>query len=212
MPKVFMPTLDALTKRMFNNRGWGVTYSLSKADLVQFVGGEDVNPQLYEQPPHEETYFNPERDRKEATYFFLAQMNKIPMAGICRGAQFLHVMCGGKLFQHVNNHTFNHKVKHCFYNQEFEVNSTHHQMIDMCGVNHGTSFVMLEAHESTKKEYMTNMGKVTYMKPHEDIEAVWHSDFNVLCFQPHPEYEDAPKGLEDIYFDMLEETILVKGS
>src|SRR3546814_3238996 len=37
-------------------------------------------------------------------YFAIARRMHKPMAGICRGGQFLNVMCGGSMIQHVEGH------------------------------------------------------------------------------------------------------------
>ena len=80
----------------------GVDYS--KYDIVQFTGGEDVSPYLYKAEPHTYTQFNPRRDAWEIEQFERAQQEGCVMAGICRGSQFLNVMCGGTLHQHINGH------------------------------------------------------------------------------------------------------------
>src|SRR3546814_14796091 len=55
--------------------------------------------------------------------------NGIPMLGVCRGAQFLNVMPGGKLYQDVDNHVGDHPI----YDPQNKrvipnVSSIHHQM------------------------------------------------------------------------------------
>src|SRR5690554_3184603 len=89
---------------MFINRGHKVVQTAEEADLVCFIGGEDVQPSLYGEHDHPSTHTNPARDEMEEKLFHYCLNEGIPMAGICRGAQFLNVMNGGKLYQDVDNH------------------------------------------------------------------------------------------------------------
>src|SRR5687768_16963203 len=98
---------DSLVNEMFMNKGWLVwdtdfNYP-TNLDLICFTGGEDVTPSLYGEVKHPLTYNNPERDKHEVEYF--NQFIGIPKVGICRGGQFLNVMSGGKLHQHILGHT-----------------------------------------------------------------------------------------------------------
>ena len=97
-------------------------------DLVVFTGGEDVSPELYGEEEHPLTQSNSYRDEQEISLFELAESYKIPMVGICRGAQFLCVMNGGKLEQHIEQHGYHHPI----YDIDSELvvesaTSSHHQ-------------------------------------------------------------------------------------
>jgi gamma-glutamyl-gamma-aminobutyrate hydrolase PuuD len=107
-------------------------------DLVCFTGGADVSPELY---GHRDlgSSFNPPRDDIEKTVFELASDHEIPMTGICRGSQFLNVMCGGTMVQHLRKshggspHMCDAKrggpdPKTSEGLVSFEVTSSHHQM------------------------------------------------------------------------------------
>ena len=96
--------------------------------LCVFTGGEDVHPSYYGEEQGDNTYTNISRDKFEKVIFDTCVKNDIPMVGICRGAQFLTVMNGGRLHQHVNNHTIGHMIK-TLDGKEFYVSSTHHQMM-----------------------------------------------------------------------------------
>jgi len=115
---------------MFKDQGWFPTNKISSANLIQFTGGEDVTPALYNELPHSRTNSNPQRDKKEAIIFHIAKARGIPMAGICRGGQFLNVMCGGSLWQDVDGHGIQgtHKAKCEITGQILDVTSTHHQI------------------------------------------------------------------------------------
>lgn len=83
---------------------------IEKCDLALFSGGEDVNPKYYRQSQNTKTRYNTKRDKFEYNMFNYARHSKTPCLGICRGSQFLTVMNGGKLFQHVNNHDKDHFI------------------------------------------------------------------------------------------------------
>lgn len=96
--------------------------------LVLFTGGQDISPCLYGEKGAK-SYHIYERDLSEARIHNIAKEQSIKMAGICRGAQFLNVMAGGRMMHHIENHTgCSHYVETC-RNELILVNSLHHQMI-----------------------------------------------------------------------------------
>ena len=101
--------------------------------LVVFTGGSDVSPDLYcSETHHPRTSSSGARDLEEAEVYRIASENGIPMSGICRGAQFLCVMAGGKLVQDLTGHSGgNHAVRALYPSGEVKdisVTSSHHQM------------------------------------------------------------------------------------
>lgn len=198
MLSVFLVGQDYLTSRMFIERGWTIVNNPYEATLIQFTGGEDVDPSLYGEERHATTYSNPTRDAYES-HIFRANEGK-PMAGICRGGQFLHVMCGGKMWQNVDGHATlrdTHTLYLPFDNKGIQVTSTHHQMMRMDVLSHG--LVLGYAKESTYRESATEVDDSEHFK---DNEIILHKE-NVLCFQPHPEYVDDNHECRDLYFDLL---------
>ena len=99
--------------------------------LAVFWGGEDITPEFYNEKPvytHAGWHTN-HRDFLEKSAWEFCTKNKIPMLGICRGAQLLCALNGGKLWQDVSNHTGGrHEVK-LFDGRIIIVNSIHHQMM-----------------------------------------------------------------------------------
>ena len=105
MPRVFVVGSSfGAYHDMFRRYGWEIAKSYDEADLLQYTGGEDVSPSLYGRTKHPRSYINRERDMRERIIFLRALKDGKPQAGICRGGQFLNVMCGGSLWQDVNNH------------------------------------------------------------------------------------------------------------
>ena len=75
---------------------------LDALDGLIITGGRDVDPGTYGHEPHPETD-EPARDR-DAWEFALtdaALQRRMPILGICRGAQVLNVALGGTLHQHL---------------------------------------------------------------------------------------------------------------
>jgi GMP synthase-like glutamine amidotransferase len=102
-----------------------VVNSIQESDLVLFTGGEDVHPVLYGETAHHATWPNLMRDKYEIRYYEVAKREGKPMIGICRGAQFLCVMAGGSLVQHMH-HPGVHEVD-TKDGRKIEVTSLHHQ-------------------------------------------------------------------------------------
>src|SRR5206468_3407306 len=101
---------EARFAQMFARSRCSRAKSVLEADLVIFAGGADVDPVLYGEVPHETTCCDPKRDQQDMDLYLMCVEHGIPMLGICRGAQFLHVMNGGKLWQHVDKHYGDHRI------------------------------------------------------------------------------------------------------
>ena len=71
-------------------------------DGLIITGGKDVDPATYGQQAHPATE-EPARDRDAWEFALLAAAlrHRIPVLGICRGAQVLNVALGGTLHQHL---------------------------------------------------------------------------------------------------------------
>ena len=82
--------------------GNGVEETLAALDGLLLPGGSDLEPELYGQEPHPETYgVVPERDRAELALLEGALERELPVLAICRGSQVLNVARGGDLVQHL---------------------------------------------------------------------------------------------------------------
>lgn len=201
MPKVLIIGHDGLITNMFLQRGWEVVEGHQDApDLVQFTGGEDVSPNLYGEVAHPATFTNASRDQRESNVFL--SYPDTPKAGICRGGQFLNVMNGGKMWQHVTNHTRPHLAIEPATGREFEVTSTHHQMMNP----HQSGQVLLIAsddYRASYKQHMENGREKTVTNDLWDVESVFYEETKSLCFQPHPEYVPNDHECRDLYFQYL---------
>lgn len=202
---VYIVAPDMMYIKMFTGRGWVITNNIADADLIQFTGGEDVSPYLYGESMHPATYNNVHRDLEEKAIYQRAEDMAIPMAGICRGGQFLNVMNGGSMWQDVDKHGGRHDAYILGGLIPVKVSSTHHQMMRPSE----DGMVLMTAGLSTYKEAMDGNTKFRRIMKEpittrDDVEAVFYPETNSLCFQPHPEYGGYAE-CQDVYFKFIEE-------
>lgn len=195
---VFVVGGDTLTTQMFRDKGFHIVMgdTWREPDFIVFTGGSDVSPHLYNETKLNRTFTDPRRDAKEEAIFD-KYIDK-PKIGICRGGQFLNVMNGGAMWQHVNNHGGHHQATDIFLNKgnRFYVTSTHHQM--MVPAEDGD--VLTIASEAT--EFVSASGR---KRPEFDTEVVWYQKTKSLCYQPHPEYTSNPADpCRTYFFDLIE--------
>lgn len=198
MPKVFILGSDWGISKMFLVNGWSIAADLNEGvDLIQFTGGEDVDPSYYKEGKHPATRSNPVRDARESL-IYREFVGKVPLAGICRGAQFLNVMNGGRMWQHVTNHAIGgtHEAFDRVSEQPLQVTSTHHQM--MIPADHAKVLMIAQICETKQGWEVEENG---FLAP--DIEAVLYPDTHCLCYQPHPEYVNINHDCQITYFKYL---------
>lgn len=191
--KVYIEQADGHYANMWRRWGYEITRDYMDADIIQFTGGEDVNPAYYDEVPHRSTGFNSRRDEFCYGIFKYATQHHIPMTGICRGGQFLNVANGGKMFQHCDGHAIygTHKATILETGVEVDVTSTHHQIMRP---NRDKGIILMEANPKlgTFKEHMVyDEDEWIIVNNHiqgDDIEAVFYPDTMSLCYQPHPEW------------------------
>jgi len=166
-----------------------------KADLIIFTGGADVNPKLYSETCHNTTRFSDERDDKDKAIYTLAIKNNIPMLGICRGAQFLTVMNGGKLIQHVEGHangdhnaSLHDPSAIGIEGEVFNTTSTHHQMMYPFNLDPSSYDILASSEEELSSIYHKNKTEV-FKEEEIDVECeiVYYKETLCLCIQGHPE-------------------------
>lgn len=165
--------------------------SIGKGDVVLFNGGTDINPALYGEARSEFTDVpDLERDNFERKLFRRAQAVGAACIGICRGAQFLCAMSGGKLIQHVTGHRDNchHIVGRPKEGHEIErvmmAFADHHQMMYPYDTFHhliAWAENIGESHCEYGKEWRDG----------KEPEIVWFPDTRSLAIQPHPEWMDS---------------------
>lgn len=165
------------------------TEGVSEYDAVVFTGGIDVNPALYGHKSMGNYRYDDERDQRDSHVYHKATQAGIPIIGICRGAQFVNVMNGGTLIQHVDGHQEWHEIEtHSNLYAGVRVSSTHHQM--MVPHRRGVLEAWAQARSSVYKYdgkpslRLDSSGKV------KEPEVVWYPHTQSLCVQFHPEMMD----------------------
>ena len=197
MYSVFIEDDDYGIHRMFSDKGWSIVYKPEDADYIVFSGGTDINPALYGEEVHKTVMFDSHRDADCVDLYKKSRELGKKLIGICRGAQFLNVMNGGKLYQHVNNHGRDHALLDVETNKEVVVTSIHHQMMRPA---ENAKLIAYAYGQSTQREHMINRVVRADLGPDKDAEVVWYD--NCLCFQPHPEYHQT--ATHDYFFELID--------
>lgn len=156
---------------------------LNEFDGLVLCGGCDIHPKYYGEVIDGSVNIDNDRDEKEFYLFKYFYENKNPILGICRGAQLINIALGGSLYQDISNakeHTsfvkgvdLVHKIKIIgdnflfrIYNEEFFVNSHHHQAVNQLG-------------EGLDLIAVSHDGKT--------VETFKHSELPIFGVQWHPE-------------------------
>lgn len=190
----FMPYV-----RMFNDQpGYKATRDLDAADAICFTGGPDVEPRIYGEETLPKTFYIRDRDKMDRAA--LQRSHGKLRVGICRGAQFLNVMNGGTLWQHVEGHTVYHDLVDKETGEVVRVTSTHHQEMRPTK----SAEILAVANVATLKQ-APGINLKGALKD-DDIEAVWYNSTKSLCFQPHPEFGLGPDANSTrlYFFNLLE--------
>lgn len=159
-----------------------ITHDLKTADLVVFTGGSDVNPYLYSKKANPQTIYNDRRDEFEIEMFQQCRKYNKKLIGICRGAQFLCVMAGGTLVQHMfHPSVHNMKTK----DGNVRVTSLHHQRQNPWENNH-VKFELIGWCENLSP-YNEGEGKHDKINGNPEVEIALYPDIQALAIQSHPE-------------------------
>ena len=199
---VTRPT-DGLDK-LFIKRGWDATVlplfkNLKEEpdlDYIAFSGGVDVAPELY---GHERHPFSDPVDwgREESDIDYHSLYRSIPKIGVCRGAQFLSVMNGSYLYQHIHSqeHNGNHTVVDVETGAPVRVTSVHHQA---CVVKDGWRLLAVARTACpVEGESRKTVNEDCYVP-----EAFYIPQDTALCVQFHPEYNHLET--ENYFFELFE--------
>jgi GMP synthase-like glutamine amidotransferase len=185
--KVYIVGHGPQYEEMWKKAGFAITKHFAEADIVNFLGGADVSPQLYGERQLPGTFSDMRRDQRETELFKAGVATQKFLVGICRGGQFLNVMNGGRMWQDVDNHCKSHIARDVGSSKEYWVTSTHHQMMRPTN----DALILMVADEATHKVAADEQWITGSPREHMDIEALFYQKTRSLCFQPHPEFGNA---------------------
>lgn len=152
-------------------------------NFLHLLGGVDIDPSYYghrrlkqTQPP------NHERDKREFAATRFAINHKLPIIGVCRGAQLLCIQAGGSLYQHSNNHNESHSLTHKGGYIKHAA-ASHHQIMNLDEVEEKEviawcPFPTIVLDEMGREKVLDN-----------SPEVIWFPRIRGLAIQPHPEWE-----------------------
>lgn len=184
----------------------GIPSGLRDAEIVVFTGGTDISPTMYNEfGVHARTQFpDKERDRVEKSIAMTSMDKGKVLVGICRGAQLLNVMNGGRLYQDVDGHcNSSHMLSYLDEGnniQRIRQIGDHHQM--MIPSNSGKMVGWCK--ESTRRSTPDR----DYKREQEmtDPEIVIYPSTKTLCFQPHPEW--GMESCKNLFFTCIKRTMI----
>jgi len=174
---------------------------LTTNDCLIVWGGADIFPGLYGKklsPMGGGGRMISHRDTIEWNLMLQARELRIPIIGICRGAQMLCALAGGYLIQHITDHGGHHKVV-TWDNRSFVTNSCHHQMMVPTGTKHKI-VAQIPANELRSRVYWDEAGTVDHS---QEPEFIHFTDVNGFAIQWHPEWMDINSPATQYIFDYL---------
>lgn len=183
-----------------------------KPKAIVFWGGSDINPGIYGHENVASQDCDLARDILECALIEECVRRKIPMIGVCRGAQLLCAMFGGKLYQHIGGHGHgNHPIvltrnisKEFSEGSVISVSTSHHQMMDPAP----DMDIVAVAKDPLSNIYVTAEGESTEKRP--EIEVVYYEKHGVraLMMQYHPEYGNIASPMGSLTHNLLNQFIL----
>ena len=150
-----------------------------KVDALVIWGGADISPTIYKAPVEEgcgATATLSYRDKVEVAVCEAAIKVGVPIIGICRGAQLVCALAGGKLYQDVSGHMVDHEIE-TDTGVKYVTSSIHHQMMDVRGMPSGSYKLIAWTKQKRAKE-------VEDLEP----EIIYFPQVKGLAIQGHPEF------------------------
>lgn len=157
---------------------------IDRSDAVIIMGGEDVDPELYNGP---ENYAGsgarePQADRNQIAAIRYAMATDTPLLGICRGMQLLNVALGGTLVQHLHN-AQNHRCEGTDPFVQTRVGFVANELAEDLSAR--------DPHRCSHHQAIHSLGaglQIAAMSSDDVIEAVVHHSAKITAVQWHPEH------------------------
>jgi putative glutamine amidotransferase len=164
-----------------NSKSWK---DPEKISLVMFTGGADVHPSFYGGIDDRDWCMTSiGRDRLEKKMFDFCMEHNIKMTGVCRGIQFLNVMAGGFMYQHITRHAGpDHDIYFPYDKSVRRVTSTHHQLVGL-----PNSAIPVAWSQPNRSDIYIGPYGTGVEAPEHEIEAAIFPNINAMGVQYHPE-------------------------
>jgi putative glutamine amidotransferase len=153
-------------------------------------GGRDIDPVLYGKQPKTNYFYDRERDTLEMTWINHALENRIPLLGICRGAQMLNVCLGGTLYMDIKLVCETAKYPNTVWSKVFARKPV--------AIREGSALHTLVGREAARvnslhRQSLENIGKgltVTAWEENRIVQAVEGEEYGnfLIGVQWHPEF------------------------
>lgn len=86
---------------------------LDQIDGLLLTGGDDINPALFREDPHQKLgIIEPGRDEYETKLVKSCLENNLPVLAVCRGAQILNITEGGTMYQDIYDQIEGYVMQH----------------------------------------------------------------------------------------------------
>ena len=157
-------------------------------------GGGDISPTLYGELPSEACGAEVElsdRDKLEVALARKAFEMDIPIIGVCRGAQMVCALAGGKLVQHVTRHAGGYHDLFTSDGKLMRCPSLHHQMMYPWGLPEDEWTMLAWTPKPLSDVYyggVENGKQVHRTLPGHEPEVIWMPKKKGLLIQSHPEF------------------------
>lgn len=184
----------------------------AEIDALVIWGGEDISPSLYGSRASRWTHATDvlsNRDRLERDACSAAIDRGIPLIGVCRGAQLVCALAGGKLVQHVDGHGGTHEMID-MEGHVLRTSSVHHQMMFPWDTEHELIAWSLL---NRSHQYIMGPGEdelAAYAADAVEPEIVWFPQVKGLAIQGHPEFMPADSEFVQYCMELVDQYILVK--
>lgn len=165
-----------------------------KVDGLVIWGGADISPSIYGEPVGPRTGAGHEpsfRDRTEMAAVDAAIKVGIPLIGVCRGAQLICAMSGGKLVQDVQGHFGSHAMR-TVDGRTINTTSVHHQMMYPFMMPDEDYDLIAWSAPARSRSYVgvDRDLMVDFNGGILEPEVIYFHNTHALCIQGHPEFAD----------------------
>lgn len=159
---------------------------LKDVDALVIWGGEDISPSYYDEAPTENCMAGVAPSRRDLLEFTMMEaaieMGK-PIIGVCRGAQAVCALAGGKLVQDVNGHHGSHSIV-THDGRRYTTSSIHHQMMYPFKMESKDYQLLAWTDVPRSDGHYEGVRAAPPVEP----EVIWFPKIKGLAIQGHPEF------------------------